>query len=75
MPVVRVNGDFLGCVLEPGMTQIELQFRPTSLRVGKILSWCGLGLIVFTLAVRLPLGKSRNCRDRQKCHAPRTTSY
>jgi hypothetical protein len=65
MPVVRVNGDFLGCLLEPEVAQLELQFRPTSLRVGTILSWCGLGLIVFTLAVRLPLGKSRNCRDRQ----------
>lgn len=65
MPVVRVNGDFLGCLLEPGTARVELQFRPTSLRVGEILSWCGLGLIVFTLAVRLPLGRSRNCRDRQ----------
>jgi hypothetical protein len=65
VPVVRVNGDFLGCVLGPGAARVALEFRPASLRVGKILSWCGLGLWVCTLAVRLPLGRSRNCRDRR----------
>jgi hypothetical protein len=74
LQVVRVDGDFLGCIVEPGVARIEWKFAPQSLLIGKILSCCGLGLIVFTLAFRLPLGTSRGQRDPQSCSAPRMTN-
>jgi hypothetical protein len=45
-PVIRVNGDFLGCVVAAGNHRVRLEFRPPSLRAGKILSGCGLGLML-----------------------------
>ncbi|MCY2994608.1 MAG: YfhO family protein [Planctomycetota bacterium] len=36
--VLRVNGDFLGCLVGPGRQQVVLEFRPHSLRVGRALS-------------------------------------
>ena len=30
-PVYRVNGDFLGCVVEPGNAEVRLEFHPDSL--------------------------------------------
>jgi hypothetical protein len=51
-PVVRVNGDFLGCVVGPGRETVELVFRPVSRRVGGWLSGCGLGLLVCGLLYR-----------------------
>jgi hypothetical protein len=44
-PVVRVNGDFLGCPVGPGSHDVELTFRPDSLRQGRSLSLIGLGLL------------------------------
>jgi hypothetical protein len=49
-PVVRVNGDFLGCVVDAGKHAVELQFRPRSLLVGEWLSAGGLGLLLCTFA-------------------------
>jgi hypothetical protein len=46
----RVNGDFLGCVVEPGCHTVEFTFRPQALVYGKFLSAGGLGaclLIAF----------------------------
>ncbi len=50
--VMRINRDFLGCVVEPGGHRVELVFRPQSLRVGKIISSCGLGLMVWVFWLR-----------------------
>ncbi len=43
--VLRVNGDFIGCLVGPGRHQVVLQFRPRSLSRGRIASCVGLGLI------------------------------
>lgn len=75
LQVVRVNGDFLGCIVEPGNGRVELEFRPASLRAGMVASWCGLGLIVCTLAIRLPL--TRRSRPRgfvKSCPGPITNN-
>ncbi|MEI8371897.1 MAG: hypothetical protein WCJ35_03580 [Planctomycetota bacterium] len=47
--VYRVNGDFLGCVVEPGNSEVRLEFRPDSLFRGRIVTLAGLGLIGFCL--------------------------
>lgn len=44
-PVLRVDGDFLGCVCPPGDADVCLDFRPESLRIGRIVSLFGLGLL------------------------------
>ena len=44
-PVMRVNGDFLGCIVEPGRSKIEFRFRPASLRYGKLSSIFGLSFL------------------------------
>jgi hypothetical protein len=46
LPVVRVNGDFLGCVVDGAVDKVVLEFRPASLRRGATLSACGLGFLV-----------------------------
>jgi hypothetical protein len=40
--VERINGDFLGCVVDRGLHRVELTFSPTSIRWGKALSLTGL---------------------------------
>ena len=53
-PVLRVNGDFMGCVVNAGKSEIHFEFRPASLRYGRWLSILGLGLIgAAMLAVTL----------------------
>jgi hypothetical protein len=42
--VVRVNGDFMGCVAPPGEHLIQFRFKPASLQAGAIVTFCGLGL-------------------------------
>jgi hypothetical protein len=44
-PVYRVNGDFLGCVIDPGEEEIVWEFQPDSLRQGRLLSLFGLGML------------------------------
>ncbi len=51
VPVVRVDGDFLGCVVEPGEHVVDLQFRPRSLLLGQFVSVGGLGLLLCTFAL------------------------
>ncbi len=58
-PVVRVNGDFLGCLTPPGRHNVELEFRPRSLYYGRILSWVGLGLAVVGFVGLRPRGQGR----------------
>jgi hypothetical protein len=45
-PIMRINGDFMGCIVEPGQSDAHFEFRPASLRYGRWLSVFGLGLIV-----------------------------
>jgi hypothetical protein len=56
--VYRINGDFLGCVVEPGNAEVRLEFHPDSLARGRWLTLAGLGLIglcLFTGASRREL--------------------
>jgi hypothetical protein len=39
--VLRVNGDFLGCVVQPGAHRVELRFIPRSLVAGALTSLGG----------------------------------
>jgi hypothetical protein len=50
-PVIRVNRDFLGCLVPAGNHHIELVFQPASLRLGKAISAGGLGLLVAAVAL------------------------
>jgi hypothetical protein len=43
--VYRVNGDFLGCLVEPGKHRVVLDFQPDSLRRGWLTSCLGLALV------------------------------
>jgi hypothetical protein len=47
--VYRVNGDFLGCSVTPGNSDVCLEFRPDSLSRGRLATLAGLGLIGFCL--------------------------
>jgi len=42
--VLRVNGDFLGCLVGPGRQHVVLQFQPRSLELGGLVSFVGLVL-------------------------------
>jgi hypothetical protein len=44
-PLLRVNGDFMGCVLEPRTHEVQFQFQPFSLALGKILSLIGVAVL------------------------------
>lgn len=48
-PVVRVYGDFMGCVVEPGESTIEFLFQPADLRLGAITSLVALALVALAL--------------------------
>ena len=45
-PVLRVNGDFFGCVVPAGKHEVRLDFHPASLRYGKYLSLASLILLM-----------------------------
>jgi hypothetical protein len=59
-PVVRVNGDFLGCVVEPGRHVVRFEFRSRAREAGVLAGACGLELMlcVFWFRVR---GVRRDC--------------
>jgi hypothetical protein len=44
-PLIRVNGDFLGCLVPPGKHRVTLRFRPNSQTAGLALSALALFLI------------------------------
>ena len=48
--VVRVYGDFIGCVVEPGAHEVEFRFRPRSLRWGAWISVAGMVLAMAGIA-------------------------
>ncbi len=43
--VYRLNGDFLGCLVEPGKHWIVLDFQPDSLWRGWLTSWLAVAMI------------------------------
>jgi hypothetical protein len=52
IPVARVYGDFMGCVVETGKHEVTFEFKPRSLYNGLYLSGAGLILsMIFCLAV------------------------
>jgi len=51
---VRIEYDFLGVRVDPGMTQIELHFAPPSFRNGVIVSGAGVLLLAAVLVVWRP---------------------
>jgi hypothetical protein len=50
-PVVRVYGDFMGCVLEAGQHRIEFTFAPPSFRRGVWMSLAGLAALLAGFAL------------------------
>jgi len=46
VPLERVYGDFIGCVVEGGQHQVEFVFHPALLHWGRMLSLLGLALAV-----------------------------
>jgi hypothetical protein len=54
----RVNGDFMGCLVDGGKHAVMLNFRPDSLQSGWLATWLGLGLLSLCfLGANVP-GKS-----------------
>jgi hypothetical protein len=67
--VVRVNGDFLGCIVEAGDHRVGFEFRPPGLQAGAVVCACGLELMLFTLWFRLRGSRRPNCQGLI-CHDP-----
>jgi uncharacterized membrane protein YfhO len=64
--VVRVNGDFFGCVAAQGNHRVEFRFEPPGLRHGMMFGFAGLACMVLGV---LWLGRSRqslNCNKEHK---------
>ncbi|MDA7978938.1 MAG: YfhO family protein [Pirellulales bacterium] len=61
--VVRVYGQYLGCVVDRDTHQVEFSFRPRSLRSGKWISLGGLALILAVTLARLPRRKRPDLRS------------
>ncbi len=58
--VLRVNGDFLGCVVEPGQQRVSLKFQPASLIWGRRLSLIGIfGIIAGFVLLMRPMFEGR----------------
>lgn len=53
LEVVRVEGDFLGCLVEGGSQRVDLQFMPRSFVYGSIVSAVGAALLAGLLLARL----------------------
>lgn len=61
-PLIRVYGDFLGCVVGRDARRLELEYRPASLARGSALS--GLGILGVCLLGLVPLA-SYQCTPRR----------
>jgi hypothetical protein len=51
LPVLSVNGDYLGCVVDQGTTEVTLTFEPRSLRLGGWISAAALLAIALASAI------------------------
>ena len=77
--VLRVNGDFMACVVPPGEHQVRLEFQPWSRRWGMVLSCLGLTIVLVSAMNHLirptrspsgrPLGNSQGVT-----HQPEATA-
>lgn len=56
-PVLRVYGDFMGCVVEAGPHRVGFRFAPRSLRVGRAVSILGCLSAVLGLVLGIRLGR------------------
>jgi hypothetical protein len=66
VPVVRVNGDFMGCVVGPGKETVEFRFSPLSLRNGAAMSVFGLSLIAAACIAAVCSGIRENSEGGEK---------
>jgi hypothetical protein len=72
---LRVNGDFIGVVVGPGIHEVKLRFAPRSFEVGR---WTSLAGIAIVLAVAIggmiafPPGSARGAGESRQ---PRETPY
>ena len=66
-PLLRVNGDFFGCVVPKGRHHVKFRFRPASLIWGYWLSWLGALLTVVVSAYPLWIAS----RGKRSLSAPR----
>ncbi len=58
--VIRVFGEYLGCVVDNGAREIILKFDPQSLRLGKIVSCTGIAIwALLVCSIELRLGRTR----------------
>ena len=62
-PVLRVYGDFMGCVVERGEHDVSFRFEPRSVRLGGWLSTVGIALMLASWSISWLPGRAR--RDRQ----------
>ncbi|HTU93974.1 MAG TPA: YfhO family protein [Gemmataceae bacterium] len=69
--VERVDGDFLGCVLERGAHEVRFTFRPASIYYGRRLSLFGLALAVLIAVVPTLF---RLAATRRGARSPRSPS-
>ncbi len=53
LPMVRVEGDFLGCVLDEGFHRVTFRFMPKSFVQGSIVSAIGAALLAVIVVARL----------------------
>lgn len=51
LPVVRINGDFLGCIVDAGSHRVELRFAPRSFTNGCLMSAAGLVCLALGAAL------------------------
>jgi hypothetical protein len=57
VPALRVNGDFLGCVVEPGEHDVAFRFDPPNFRRGLIVSLSSMALLAAWAITPLVLRK------------------
>ena len=53
LQMVRVEGDFLGCVVDAGVHRVDLRFMPRSFVYGSVVSAIGAALLAGVLIARL----------------------
>jgi hypothetical protein len=63
LPVVRVNGDFMGVVVGPGKRDVEFRFQPRSLQLGAAMSVFGLSLIAVACIAAVCNGIRKNSEN------------